>query len=325
MQLTDDQKAKLALITNPQQREMLLEAIREGYEPPEVAWEPLPADLDMVEMFGQMDELLDDVADEIGASKDDFESSCVQEFHLEQLGLCARKTATKKSEFLCDPITLNEPIEPQGGSVKLVCWGYFNPMGPTACELSLEPVESLDAALLVLHSFHPFAPWAGVYGLVPNDFFSNRDLILRSLSTLFGNRGSDELSLVAGPPSHVVVPEESPLSQAEVSRMFAAALSDTSAEDLRQACELMRRYWCKPWDRASEEQQLAFSDALASRPQESSSEEAAPEQESSSSSALFSDWWNLVTDRDHVAAEIREMSAAWEGAIAFRRGDFRSQ
>jgi hypothetical protein len=40
MQLTAEQKTKLAMIKNPQQREMLLDAIRQGMEIPEYAWQP---------------------------------------------------------------------------------------------------------------------------------------------------------------------------------------------------------------------------------------------------------------------------------------------
>jgi hypothetical protein len=90
MKLTADQQAKLARIVNEQQREQLLNAIEQGFAIPDYAWEPLPADLDLAKMFGQMSEILEQVANEANVSVDDLHSAAFQEFHQEQMSLRAR-------------------------------------------------------------------------------------------------------------------------------------------------------------------------------------------------------------------------------------------
>lgn len=323
MQLTADQKTKLAMIKNPQQREMLLDAIRQGMEIPEYAWQPLPADLNMDEMFAQMSEVTEEIADESGADARDLESASVQDFHLEQIALQAQKTATAATHFLCEPISLDEPIESPTGKVELLRWGIFNPNGPTACELSLETAASIDSTLLAFHAFHPFSPSAFVYGLLSAEVISNRAAMLRCLSALFSQNGSADAPMFLSAPTHVIVPDDSPLSTADARGLFESALADASSEDLRESYDLIKRHWCEPWQRAAEERDRAYATAFARLRKGSSVEERKKPQ--LSKGEVFAQWWQSVTDADHIAAEMREMPAAWHGAIAQIRGNFVSK
>lgn len=276
----------------------------------------------MGELFAQMSESLNEVAEESGVSVDDVNSAIAHEFDLEQFALLAQETATAPTHFLCDPIALDSPIESPSGCMRLFCWGYFNPMGPTACELTLEIVESTSAALIVLHSLHPFAPSGTICGCLPAEIMSNPNEVLKCLGMLFSRNVGGETSVLGGLPSYVDIPDDSPLSTAHAAVMFAAALADTSAEEFRKSCELMQRYWCKPWERASEERRRALSDAVARRQQDRT--EDATEVHQFSDSGVFDRWWTLVTDPEHVEAELQEMPAAWVGAIAYQRGEFDS-
>ena len=323
MKLNAEQKAKLASITNAQQREMLLDAIRQGMEIPEYAWEPFPADLDMNEIFAQMAEVTEEVADEAGMDASEVESAFVEDFQLEQIALQAQRTATAESALLCEPIALDEPIESPTGRIELLRWGIFNPNGPTACEFSLESVESLDSALLTLHAFHPFSPSAFVYGVFPTAVVSNHADLLKCVSALFTKNGNADAPLFLSAPTHVIVPDDSPLRAGDARALFEAALADELSEDLRYSCDLIRRHWCEPWERATEERDRAYAAAFASLRKESPTEEG--RKALSSSRNAFAEWWSAVTHPEHVAAELREMPAAWHGAIAQLRGDFDSQ
>ncbi len=322
MQLTADQKTKLAMIKNPQQREMLLDSIRQGMEIPEYAWQPFPADLDMDEMFAQMSEVTEEIADESGMDASDLESAFVQDFHLEQIALQAQKTATAETDFLCDPVSLDEPIESPSGRIELLRWGIFNPNGPTACELTLETVESIDSGLLAFHAFHPFSPSAFVYGLFPAKVVSNHASLLQCVSALFTKNGNADAPLFLTAPTHVIVPDDSPLKAGDARDLFESALADETSEDLRDSCDLMKRHWCEPWQRATEERDRAYAVAFARLRKESPAEN--PRKTQVSNREVFAEWWNSVTHPDHVAAELCEMPAAWHGAIAKMRGDFDS-
>lgn len=312
MKLTADQQAKLARIVNEQQREQLLDAIDQGLEIPDYAWEPLPADMDLAKMSGQMSEILEELANEAHVSVDELRSAEFQEFDLEQKVLRAQNTATAASHFLCVPFALDEPIDSQDQSIRLLSWGYFNPKGPTVCELVLEVLASPDSVLLVIYRFHPFVPSGAVYGCFPAKVASDRTTIVKSLGALFSTNGSDEERLLGGPPSYVFVPEESPLSLSDIRPMFASILADTSFSDLGRSCDLIKRHWCSPWNRASEELQNALSSAIAGSRTKSS--KAIPQARQTSMDAVFAQWWTLVTDSDHVAAEMGEIPAAWIGA-----------
>lgn len=320
MKLTADQQAKLELIQNLEQRDMLLDAIRRGLEIPEYAWQPLPANLKMGELFAQMSEGFNEVAGESGVSVDDVNSAMAHEFDLEQFALRAQKTAPAATHFLCDPIELDSPIESSGGCMRLFCWGYFNPMGPTACELTLEIVESTGAFLIVIHSLHPFFPSGTIYGCLPAEIMSKPNEVLECLRILFSKNVDGETRFLGDLPSYVDIPDDSPLSTSHVAVMFSAGFADTSAEEFRESCELMHRYWCKPWERASEERRRAYSDAVARRQQDRP--EVATEVHQSFDREVFDQWWTLVTNPEHVKAELREMPAAWMGAIAHQRGKF---
>lgn len=323
MKLNAEQKAKLASITNPQQREMLLDAIRQRMEIPEYAWEPFPADLDMNEMFAQMAEVTEGIADEAGVDVSEVESAFAEDFQLEQLALQAQKMASAESAFLCEPIALDEPIESPSGRTELLRWGIFNPNGPTACEFSLENVASNDSALITLHALHPFSPSAFVYGLLPAAVVSNHADLLKCVGALFAKNGNADAPLFLSAPTHVIVPDDSPLSAGDARALFESAIADELSEDLRDSCESIRRHWCEPWRRATEERDRAYAAAFANLRKESPAKEARKAQ--SSNRKVFADWWNAVTHPDHVAAEVREMPAAWVGAIARLRGDFDSQ
>ena len=93
--MTADQQARLELIENPEQRDMLLIAIRQGLEIPEFAWQPFPADLQMGDLFSQMSKILDDVAEESSVSVDDLHAAMAHEVVLEQRALRARNIATE--------------------------------------------------------------------------------------------------------------------------------------------------------------------------------------------------------------------------------------
>jgi hypothetical protein len=226
----------------------------------------------------------------------------------EMMAATARRTATEKSAYLCAPMRDDDTIGTVTRSTPLIAWGSFNPMGPTTTCLSLVPTHQSKEHFLLLRSHTPFTSTNIVYGLIPDKVTRDLDGLNLTLEQLFERNGSSEFPLMSSLPSHVPVIPQSPLKLTQVKSLVTLAAQ--RAQDQARVGELanwIERYWCDPWQRAKTE----FDQALKA----GGSESGVPLSESQPSADAWERWWALVSHKDHVAAEIGQMSTIWQGHL----------
>jgi hypothetical protein len=111
--------------------------------------------------------------------------------------------------------------------------------------------------------------------------------------------------------TYVVVPPGAQVGAVAWKEVFRRALIREGVTWPRAVCRSIRANWCKPWDRAQAELTAALgAKAKGRRPIPKSRESDAPR-----TAAEFEDWWQLIAHPDHVAHEVKELPAAWQGAL----------
>jgi hypothetical protein len=220
---------------------------------------------------------------------------------------------------------------------RLLVWGIFNPFGPTIGALSSFRLDS-DEFVLTLQIDNPFAEEGSVLGLVPGE---ESAVPLSVLERLFGSAGPEGHPLFASLPSHLIhndnMPEDmgtnAPTLGAEECRelmwIATTALGVTDRE-LQHTVELLRQFPLDPWGRAGRERDEALTSPETVRlleairrlnaglPADEAPVEA--EDEPAAERSTFDEWFDLVTDPEHVRVETREMPVAWAGALRFVAG-----
>jgi hypothetical protein len=226
---------------------------------------------------------------------------------LQEYASSARSTTSAESG-LCQRLDDCSALELAPVVQELLCWVYFNPMGPTHVTLSLFAVPDSRDWLLGVLVEHPFSPSRSVYAVASNDEV-RADAAFRLSGALFDERGEDD-SLLGSMPSHIYLPSGSPWSLDDAKQLFWLAVQRTG-EDLVRAANSMQEHWLDPWERTQQEFQRAMREvALDARPERSQTQTSAAE---------FERWWTLVTDPAHVSAEQSSFLMAWVGACEFQR------
>jgi hypothetical protein len=238
------------------------------------------------------------------------------------------ETTSAADNWLTPAIPAQSGISPDASEI-LVWWGWFNPMGPTSCALRLVPVATEYSAIL-LELRHPFVPEQVVFGIGPRDYWEDPRQRAASLRSLFSTNGPPNRLLIPSIPSHVIASASpnAPVTFVEQRELFRIVTKRIDG-DFERANELLQEFWCRPWDRAGAE----FEDILAQYGQAARLMQVGDlgrarnlvnrigEELSggpSRSEDAFEEWWELVTDADHLQAELSQMPEAWNGAIAFQ-------
>lgn len=91
--------------------------------------------------------------------------------------------------------------------------------------------------------------------------------------------------------------------------LFKGAAHAIWPSDMPAICEYLRRYKGDPWKRTAAEFDEGLLNVLIRQDGE---EEAGFDEE------LFDEWFDLVTDPEHLRSERSNFSAAWQGAIDFK-------
>jgi hypothetical protein len=303
--LTAEQRARLSRIVNPQQRQALLDALASGEDIPEYAWTPISSKLDPTSLAALVEQARDQLQRQSTASVDE---------ELERAADSLRPEATATTHYLvppqeCEMAALASRFTP------LVGWGIFNPFGPTTSYLALLDVPDRDDRLLLQRMQHPLTQRATLVGLLPATVSD----LMPTLRQLFRQNGAPEHSLVAGLPSHILVPPGSPLELEQVRELFwlVAPLSSDAAY-LDGVTASLLRHKGNPWERASEGVRAAL--GQFGRPSRDEAVEASdPAAPSGPNPAQFARWWAAVTDSEHVQSELAAMPSAWEGALELMR------
>lgn len=228
---------------------------------------------------------------------------------LESFAEAARQDSSRGTAYLCaSPIPGGNELLSAPSMTPIMHWGWFNPMGPTLSALLLIDVPGGDEQLLCSCALHPFSPFAVICGLVPS---GDRAALSHALERLFAENGTPDYPLLSSLPSYVLLRPQSPVPPDELKGLFFAAAQRATLEDVDEICDLLERYKGQPWEREAPER--VFGAALVGG---GDTAHAAPP-----SREQFDRWWGLVTDGGHVAAEVAQLGAAWEGAIRFVAGD----
>jgi hypothetical protein len=310
---TSEQEARLARITNPQQRAALLKAIADGDIIPEYAWKPLPTEFDTVALLrrarqaaatGNVSVVEPAPSEASRPSGDDVDREIVR---------CAdmlRPTAIAATEYLSASIDC-PALASASAFTPLLAWAFFNPFGPTLCALHLVQVPGTREHVIFVRSLNPFATSATAHGLVPEAVAQDTPHLVSILKRLFSGDETPMPNL----PTHVRLLPESPLNPSQAKAIILPSAKATDSQALAATIERLKTYRGDPWKRTAVERDEAFARI---RPGVAQASPAAvgggPATE-----AQLERWWALATDPDHVRSEVEQLPQAWDGAIEFQK------
>jgi hypothetical protein len=305
--LTNEQRARLDRIVNPQQRQALLESIANGEDIPDYAWTPIPEDLDPRAL--------------VAGIRDEFKEWSARRIKQELV----EAADALRPHTTADPSYLASPRECPMATmatrfVPLMGWGIFNPFGPTVSYLALIEVPDRDEQLLLQRMQHPMTEDAVVVGLLPTALAASATGLLPTLHRLFGANGTPEHPLVGGSlPTHVVLPPGSPLVVDQVKELFWLVASRVSdGADLDAATAELLRHKGSPWERTSQAVRAALERVGHTRAKENEpGSNQDPVASARPSREQFARWWAAATDPEHVRSELEALPSAWEGAEEF--------
>jgi hypothetical protein len=230
-----------------------------------------------------------------------------------------RRTVKQGARSDYDPCISQPVLDCDLGSLPstpLVGWMHFNPLGPTMSALFHVPVPEAKEALLTFRFDNPFEHQHAAFGVMPGDVTAAQ--IGTFALMLFTANGHDSCPLFGSLPTSISHKGNwygealAPKFDREITqRLFKAAAHTVWPPDISATCELYRRYKGDPWERTAAE----FDAGLRAASTVQAGEENAGFDE-----ALFDEWFELVTDPEHVRSERAAFSAAWQGAIDFRNG-----
>jgi hypothetical protein len=239
-----------------------------------------------------------------------------------QLKQCAgdlRKAAGKrhKGDILPGPVTGCEVLGKVRG-MPVLSWMYFNPLGPTSCGLFYVTVPQSQDLILAFNSLNPFEKNWTAYLLVPGPL--SPEVLFASLGALFEANGHRTAPLFSSLPTSVFhadnwfLPVQEPLLKGPEARgLFRLVAPSISDLDFETTNEFLRQYKGNPWERTAAELQEGLLQSLVRTDQTKPKFDA----------ALFEEWFDLVTDPEHVRSERSNFQAAWHGAVENAQGKYR--
>ena len=193
----------------------------------------------------------------------------------------------------------------------LVAWMHFNPLGPTISSLFYVPVPGAEEGLITFGSDNPFDRRHAAFGVMPHDVAAEQ--IGEVAFMLFAANGHESCPLFGTLPTSIAHEGNwredviAPTFDGTLTRtLFKAAAHAVWPSDMPAICEYLRRYKGDPWKRTAAE----FDGGLLSALIRQDGEEDAGFNEEQ-----FNEWFQLVTDPEHIQSERSNFSAAWQGAI----------
>jgi hypothetical protein len=204
-----------------------------------------------------------------------------------------------------------------GGDL-IVCWGIFNPFGPTFSCFGRLRTQRTDVDLLFYRMLNPFRQDGFIVTSLVGSDRTDAATVARTLEAGFRDNwiatlGSEPVYLIGnGAPSFVVCPWEDPAFQREVPRLFVDSPAIRGC-DLAKDMDDMRRHPRRPWDRAAEQRDRGFAALLKMRDSEAPPKLAREGRASSLETAEA--WYQMVAAPEHYLAELAAFPRAWAGAI----------
>jgi hypothetical protein len=196
-------------------------------------------------------------------------------------------------------------------SMPLVAWMHFNPFGPTASSLFYIPIPGAKEGLLTFRSDNPFHRQHAAFGVMPHDVAA--DEIGKFAFILFTANGHESCPLFGTLPTSVAhegnwrEDANAPTFNEELTRtLFNGAAHAVWPANMPATCEYLRRYKGEPWKRTAAELDEGLLSVLTRQH---------GEQDAVFNEELFGEWFELVTDPEHLQSERSNFSEAWQGAI----------
>jgi hypothetical protein len=195
----------------------------------------------------------------------------------------------------------------EGKNVRLLSWASLAPWGPSIFDLTLLPVETRDVFLLGTVRQHPLDRVFAIVGVLPRAVARDLDAVTLVAERLIADDGI---------PGHVLWPHALPTNVA----LHRALLPDLQVRELvfslvrrrydaslvRQAVADHRAHWLDPWARAEAQIRRTAEGRGAHR----LIRRGEPDRD------LLMEWWQIVTNPDHIRVEAGELEPAWEGRMA---------
>jgi hypothetical protein len=181
---TDEQRKRLAGITNMSQRRTLLAAIERGEPIPDYAWAPFPEGLEQDPRLAQLHEHLIQYAASSDRDMTEVIASLRLDSHVQYYADKAKESAGEQTGYLCAvPLRVPELATEAKQATGILAWGIFNPYGPTLSFLALIRVPERLESLLYSTQMNPFQCQNLVYGVVPDSI--EADYLTEILDELF--------------------------------------------------------------------------------------------------------------------------------------------
>lgn len=189
-----------------------------------------------------------------------------------------------------------------GQKSSFLCWGIFNPMGPTINVIGMSGDDEKTSELIWFRNFNPFTQENWLLAQCDDEYeMATFDL----LEKIIEQNGNENFSIYKSVPTFIL--DWSDYLGNGWPHLFWMIYINTQT-NLKQINSHLRATKGKPWDRASLEMDSAFKSIKAE-------EESAflPAEED------FEDWFSFIMEDDHIIPELANIKPAWEGAINFQR------
>jgi hypothetical protein len=127
----------------------------------------------------------------------------------------------------------------------LFAWGIFNPYGPTWSSLTLATIPDKRLSLIYLKISNPFSIKSYVHGWVQEPAESKT--LMPLLLSMFSEPGKGQILKCA--PTFIVCCSDYIANLDYIPTLMFRAFTLAGVKGLDEECEIMRKYWLKPWER----------------------------------------------------------------------------
>ena len=194
---------------------------------------------------------------------------------------------------------------------RLLTWGILNPLGSTVNSLCLVTDPTGKADVIFMKMSNPFTQTTVAYGTIPAG--RSHDEVIDGIINAISPAAGESPAILRHAPTFVI-PSDRRIQVLDAFALAYRALIVGSKIDLSPEIDRLKRFWLNPWQRIPSPAEIfaAAAEISASEPWKPDSAWWENRKE------VFGEWWTLVTDPDHVIAEWRAITEAWEGAIEFQ-------
>lgn len=218
---------------------------------------------------------------------------------------------------LDEPVEVGQMIHKSCSPTELFAWGIFNPYGPTLSVISLLNHDESEAALVHHRMLNPFSQRSEVLAVLDSGSEAEeRDELLTAVSAQ--NEIGDSC-LIGGLPSFVLFGETQETLLLCLKCFQSHIEENDRMKEVIESLATFRKFPGKPWDRATGDQERAFSRILAERTGSS------PPADSSAAvefdAEQFGEWVECLLSEEHRLPEMQGFIQAWEGSINFQKGN----